>query len=129
EGAIRCTGTGILSAQLADGSSPPVQLHQCPAEGLTGVKQMVDPCALMNDGTVRCWAGLSPPVAGGARTGKPTAIEGVTDVVALDVGASHACALSTGGAVSCWGYNTQGQIDGKPSETFVWPPRRIDLPR
>jgi hypothetical protein len=129
EGAVRCTGTGILSAQLGDGSSPPVQLHVCPADGLTGVRQMVDRCAIMRDGTVRCWGGLFAPVGGGAPiwsdSAKPTTIEGVTDVVGLAVGANHACALSSGGVVTCWGSNAQGQIDGKPSETGVWPPRRL----
>jgi hypothetical protein len=33
--------------------------------------------------------------------------EGVCDISLVQ---DHSCALSTGGAVSCWGYNNYGQV-------------------
>lgn len=114
DGVVHCTGTGILSARLADGSSPPVQLHACPADGLVNVRLLGERCAVMNDDTVRCWG----PDA-------PTPVEGITGVRALAEGSDHTCVLTHAGDVLCWGRNTYGQIDGHPAEGMVWPPRRV----
>jgi len=128
-GVVHCTGSGIMSARLADGSSPPVQLHHCPADGLANVRTLADGCAILHDGTLRCWgpqfiarAG-GPPIYDDLR--EPIAIGGITDATALAVGASHTCVLHDGGALACWGSNAQGQIDGTPTDQGVWPPRRI----
>jgi hypothetical protein len=130
DGVVHCTGSGILSAQLADGSSPPVQLHECPADGLADVRTLSDPCAVMNDGTVRCWGEMFMARAGGPPINdtlrEPTAIDGIGDATAIALGAKHACVLTSTGALHCWGSNSHGQIDGTPSEQGVWPPRRID---
>lgn len=120
DGVVHCQGSGILSAQLADGSSPPVQLHECPEDGLTGVRALEGDCALMQDGSVRCWNEQLVP---DGRSHTPTAIEGIADAQALAVGASHACVLRGDGALLCWGRNAQGQVDGVATETRVWPPR------
>jgi alpha-tubulin suppressor-like RCC1 family protein len=37
-------------------------------------------------------------------------VGGPTDIRQLDIGAWHACALSIGNAVRCWGLNTSGQL-------------------
>ncbi len=120
---VHCEGTGILSARLADGSSPPVQLHDCPEDGLTGVRAIEDDCALMQDGTVRCWTPAL--VNANVDPRKPVAIEGIADAQSLAVGSGHACALRSDGALLCWGGNAQGQVDGVPSERGVWPPRVV----
>ena len=76
-------------------------------------------CALISDGTVTCWGnnyyGLlgngsntdsNVPVAvtGGALTNKT-----VTDITA---GYGHTCALIADGTVTCWGYNSDGELGG-----------------
>ncbi|MFP2928442.1 RTX toxin [Pyxidicoccus sp. 3LG] len=76
-------------------------------------------CALLNDGTVRCWGlGSSgqlgygngdnlgdklPPYTRGA-------IPLTEKVVQLATGGSHTCALTSGGFVRCWGLATSGQL-------------------
>jgi hypothetical protein len=129
-GAVHCRGSGVLSARLADGSSPPVQLHACPADGLTGVRTLADGCAIMTDGTVRCWGRMffgrtgAAPIYDDLR--EPTAIDGITDARELAIGSKHVCVLSSGGKLACWGSNSEGQIDGRPNQNGVWPPRQID---
>jgi hypothetical protein len=128
-GAVACVGSGILSARLADGSSPPVQLHDCPPDGLAGVRTLGERCAITTDGALRCWGPLFF-ARGGAEPKyeelrEPIAIDGLGDVVTLAEGASHTCVQTGGGDVLCWGSNAQGQIDGTPSDRSVWPPRAI----
>jgi alpha-tubulin suppressor-like RCC1 family protein len=57
-------------------------------------------CALLNDGTVRCWGDFQPSktidVGGAAKE--------------LGAGENHDCAALTSGAVKCWGANDSGQL-------------------
>ncbi|MBY0515847.1 MAG: hypothetical protein K2P81_02985 [Bacteriovoracaceae bacterium] len=76
-------------------------------------------CGLL-DGNVKCWGqgnllgrgstvnygGVGQPVSGLANIDLGTGW--VTQKI--DVGAQHACALSTAGQVKCWGYNAYGQL-------------------
>jgi len=97
-------------------------------------------CALISDGTVTCWGwnyygqlgtgddtNRNVPVAvtSGALTNKT-----VTDITA---GGGHTCALISDGTVTCWGWNSYGQL-GTGDDTnrnvpvaVVWL-RNIDVP-
>jgi len=69
--------------------------------GLTGVRAVSCDtydysCALMNDGTVKCWGGAYPPT--------PTEVVGPTNAIQLHAARSHACALKSDHlTVMCWG--------------------------
>jgi len=71
-------------------------------------------CAVLSDGTVRCW-GLNSrgQIAQGANDSAdrfvPTTVAGVSSVSEVATGQWHACALSNG-AVYCWGGNYNGQL-------------------
>jgi hypothetical protein len=103
---------------------------QCPADGLTDVRTLYDRCAIMNDGTVRCWNEMFLARDGGtpgmADLHEPTAIDGITDATTLAFGLHHYCALTSAGAVLCWGANSASQIEGGASMSGVWPPLRVD---
>src|SRR5947209_8475172 len=83
-------------------------------------------CALLQDGTVRCWGandfgqlgnGTSAPVPGTPTTFNPTpvTVSGITTAVAISAGGWHTCALLRDGTIQCWGQNTYGQLgDGSP---------------
>jgi alpha-tubulin suppressor-like RCC1 family protein len=86
-------------------------------------------CAIARDDSLWCWgrnidSQLGVPGAG-ERSRDPLPLtatdpsgSAVTGWSSLSVGASHACAISTGGDLFCWGSNDQGQLalpDAVPS--------------
>jgi len=96
-------------------------------------------CALLDDGTVRCWGNSLYGILGQADTGIMIGIVGIEPadasvinissnqkVISICSGSSHNCALLSNGRVRCWGRNYNGQLgygmtqnigdDEKPSE-------------
>ena len=87
-------------------------------------------CALSTAGAVYCWglgtsgqlgdstnASSDVPVAVTATSGTP--LYGVT-VTEIDAGSASVCALSSAGAVYCWGLGTSGQLgDGTTTSSDV----------
>jgi alpha-tubulin suppressor-like RCC1 family protein len=76
-------------------------------------------CALLADGTVRCWGrneagqlGTGAVTSGSPDylTGTPVQVAGVSGAVALAAGEKHACALLGNGRLQCWGDRTLGQL-------------------
>ena len=149
-GAVRCWGfDGLNSAGTNDGrlgrgdgsvenigddetpaSIPPVNLGR-PARAIAAGNGAT--CAILDDGTVRCWGfnldgrlgyghirfigddeapGLSGPVnLGAGRTAK-----------AISTGGSHTCALLDNGAVRCWGFAGDGRLGyGKLADIARFP--------
>ena len=76
-------------------------------------------CALINDGTVKCWGSNDNSQVGDRTTtnrNQATVVTGLTNVVALSLGYNHTCALISDQTVKCWGANTYGQLgDGSQS--------------
>jgi alpha-tubulin suppressor-like RCC1 family protein len=76
-------------------------------------------CAVLDNATVACWGSNSNGQLGQdptSVTASPTAtvIAGVT-AQAVVVGFDHSCALTTLGAVLCWGSNAKGQLGVDPA--------------
>lgn len=76
-------------------------------------------CALINDGTVRCWGDAGSGNLGDNTTvdksypvivGAGTDVGTLTNIVDIDVGCSHSCALNSTGNVLCWGSNSKGNL-------------------
>lgn len=81
-------------------------------------------CAVMSDGTVRCWGGnswgqlgISPsdsslvPVPVSGITGSDAiGASASTTAISVSAGYGHACALMADGTVKCWGLNNNGQL-------------------
>lgn len=71
-------------------------------------------CALLINGTVRCWGANSYGQLGNdTTTGSPTPVSVVglpKKATAITAGALHTCALLEDGTLRCWGRNDKGQL-------------------
>jgi alpha-tubulin suppressor-like RCC1 family protein len=78
-------------------------------------------CALLQDGTVRCWGqNERGQIGDGSNDDRrtPVAVQGERDVVGVQCGREHTCALHKDGTVDCWGSNQYGQLgDGSKDDS------------
>ncbi len=78
-------------------------------------------CALVSDGTVRCWGRDTPG------NGTPTPVVGLTDVVQISVGPNlGTCARTRDGSVLCWGKNDVGQLGRPSTDAQLAAPLRVE---
>lgn len=116
-GTVKCWGVNG-SGQLGDGST--VNRHT-PVNviGLSAGVQAISTgglhtCALTDAGLTKCWGSNGNGQLGDgsfASSLVPIDVVGLpADILAIAAGGSHTCALTTGGAVKCWGNNLSGQL-------------------
>lgn len=115
DGGVLCWGRNGCG-QLGNGQQGSSSFTQGPQRvplGLAASSVTVRPsssCALLDDGTVRCW-GCSQP--GDGTLGGPAivtpALGRIRELQASPF-ATHTCAASDAGAVWCWGNNLDGQL-------------------
>ena len=121
-GELRCWGLGD-SGQIGDGVNTD-RLTPTAVTGMSsGVAQVsVSPtgksvCAVQSNG-VKCWGLNDRGQLGNSslvNSSVPVNVTGLTSgVTQVAVGGSYACALTSGGAVKCWGANGVGEL-GNPS--------------
>jgi alpha-tubulin suppressor-like RCC1 family protein len=127
DGTVRCWGYNS-SGQLGNGSYTDSNLPVV----VSGISNAVavstggsdfgsHTCALLSDGTIRCWGyNGSGQLGNGTNTGSnlPVVVSGISNAVTVSVGRDHTCALLRDGAVRCWGYNYYGQLgNGTDTDT------------
>jgi len=147
-GNVRCWGDNT-SGQLGQGNTTPIGKTDFPGDypvldfgGASVTKLAVGgahTCALLADGSVKCW-GLgtfgrlgsgSTTTWGNGATETPAAQTAVSfggrTVTMLAAGPSHNCAVLNDGALSCWGSNSYGQLGiGTTANTNANAPGQTD---
>lgn len=66
-----------------------------------------DMCALLENGSVRCWSDL---YASRSDSRNLIVVSGITQATQISVGPDHGCAVLKGGGLSCWGANHAGAL-------------------
>ncbi len=81
-------------------------------------------CALSHDDEVWCWGNNNYGQAGfdvsDTNILKPQKIAALSDVIQIELGAYHSCALKSNGKTYCWGLNSNGRLgDGTSANTHI----------
>lgn len=118
-GGLKCWGYDAYG-QLGDDASLTNKATPTDVYGLTsGVAQVeggaIYTCALTVSGGVFCWGDDTSGQLGNdtAFTNKPIPVPVLglsSGVVKIAAGHAHACAVTTSGALKCWGYGSNGQL-------------------
>jgi len=125
DGGIKCWGRNG-SGQLGNGtttfSSAPVDVSGL-AGGVSAIAAgTFHTCARTSGGGIKCWGYNQYGQLGNGTTtdsGVPVDVSNfASGVSSIVVGAFHACAITTGGGVKCWGANYAGQLgDGTVTDS------------
>lgn len=117
-GGVKCWGAPDGGRVLGNGATTN-QVTPADVSGLSsGVVAIsageLHTCALINDGTVKCWGRGNLGQLGNANWDHqsfPVAVAGLpAPVVSIAAGGYHTCAVTNAGAALCWGLGTSGQI-------------------
>src|ERR1019366_4194521 len=127
-GGVECWGQnqwGQLGNNSTKSTYVPVQVTGL-TSGVTAISVGLNSaCALTSGGAVKCWgSNNSGELGNGSTTASsvPVQVTGLTSgVTAMSVGDDHACALTLGGGVKCWGAGSAASGDGSTATSSSVP--------
>lgn len=114
-GGVRCAG--MRTAAVDDEGRP----RGLPSVVAVEVGSVLAACGRTEGGDVYCFGENETGILGrGDLVPQTEAVRVALDgAVSLAVEQEHACAVLTGGAVSCWGRSTHGSLGGEPLDTHT----------
>lgn len=110
-------GTLINCFGRSSGDDDPPPNITAPAEQLAVGREHA---CVLSDGDVYCWGSDFYRQLG---VGSP--VRGLSDIIAIDAGEQHTCALDSAGDVYCWGWNEEAQCGTLPVEFH----EKLDMPQ
>lgn len=129
DGSVKCWGGNGWAERGIGPASATLYSSPQPVPGLTGVVDISagdnHTCVIMNIGTMKCWGANQYGQLGigtlDTWRGAPVDVANVSGVTKISAGEFKTCALTTGGALKCWGYNQYGAL-GNGSTTNTGSP-------
>jgi len=130
-GSVKCWGDDE-AGQLGDGTTTQPWAGPRTPTTVSGISDATaisagsfDTCALLADGSVKCWGANAHGELGDGTTTErttPVSVSGITRAVVISSGGDHTCALLSDGGAECWGDNYNGQLgDGTSFDTHTTP--------
>jgi alpha-tubulin suppressor-like RCC1 family protein len=128
DGTVACWGDNASGQVGSDGSQGPQicsSFESCATSpvtvpGVAGATAIavggLEACAVLADGTAKCWGGdvygeLGNGMASSSVATAPVVVSHLSGAVAISVGGeSFACALLSDGSVACWGGDALGEL-------------------
>ena len=118
-GAVKCWGlnsSGQLGNGTTENSLVPLGIGEFATHPVTSLTAGgLHSCAVMaaDDHPAMCWGGNRYGQLGNnstADSSTPAAVAGIKNIISLDAGVNHTCAVIKGGTVKCWGAGNAGQL-------------------
>ena len=112
-GGTTCRSLSHFTGDLCDGATCQHDESRClDATALTTGSAFT--CVLLSDATVRCWgnngAGQLGTGVSSSGSSVPVPATALPAVVSIHAGGNHACARRPDDTLTCWGYNSYGQV-------------------
>ena len=140
QGSVWCWGTNsyeqLGNQSASSSSSVPVGVDLPKGRYATSINAAEHhACAVLDDGSVYCWGRYSSFNMGSrsasttvnVQTPEEVLLPRHLDVVSMDIGTYHGCALMSDTSLWCWGENQEGQVgvgyisDGTDSQAIRYP--------
>jgi alpha-tubulin suppressor-like RCC1 family protein len=104
-------------------------------EGLDEVTELASghnfTCARKTNGSIWCWGsndqGQLGTASAGAYESIPVQVSGINWASRISAGRTHACAITSGGTVKCWGANDFGQLGDGSTTSSTGPVTALGL--
>jgi len=132
-GSVKCWGDNSYG-QLGDGtmnsSRSPVDVVGL-SNGVVKISTgQGHTCALINDGSVKCWGGNNVGQLGDGtfiNRSTPVTVPGLI-ATTIEIGWASSCALTSGQGARCWGNNAAGQLGNGTNTNSPTPVKVVNLP-
>jgi alpha-tubulin suppressor-like RCC1 family protein len=134
DGTVWCWGRNI-EGQVGDGTISNAN-RRVPVQ-VIGITDAVSiggglghTCAVLGDGTVRCWGdNIGGQLGDGTTTNQPVPVEvvGVTDARMVSGSDAATCAVLGDGSISCWGQNEFGALGDGTKEPRTAPVKVVGI--